>query len=254
VGDDVDGWKIGDPVCALLPGGGYAEFAVADVGVLLPVPAAIDLVEAAGLPEAAFTAWTNIVDTGRLQPGETLLVHGGTSGIGSLAIQIFAGRGHRIFTTAGSDEKCQAARRFGAARAINYHAEDFVAVVKDETGGQGVDVILDMVGGSYIQRNIDAAASWARIVNIAYQESFRAEVNFAPVLTKRLTLAATTLRGRDAAQKKAIRDALLAEVWPHLETGVKPVIDRVFPLDQAGQAHEFMARTGHIGKILLRMA
>lgn len=254
LGDDVDGWKIGDPVCALLPGGGYAEFAVADVGVLSPVPAAIDLVEAAGLPEAAFTAWTNIVDTGRLQPGETLLVHGGTSGIGSLAIQIFAGRGHRIFTTAGSDEKCQAARRFGAARAINYHAEDFVAVVKDETGGQGVDVILDMVGGSYIQRNIDAAASWARIVNIAYQESFRAEVNFAPVLTKRLTLAATTLRGRDAAQKKAIRDALLAEVWPHLETGVKPVIDRVFPLDQAGQAHEFMARTGHIGKILLRMA
>jgi NADPH:quinone reductase-like Zn-dependent oxidoreductase len=210
-------------------------------------------VEAAGLPEAAFTAWTNITDAGRLQPGESLLVHGGTSGIGSLAIQIFAARGNRVFATAGSEEKCDACRRFGAGRAINYRSEDFVAVLKNETGGNGVDVILDMVGGSYIQRNIEAAAVWGRIVNIAYQESPKAEVNFAPVLTKRLTLAATTLRGRSPAQKQAIRDALLREVWPNLGEAVKPVIDRVFPLAQAVQAHEFMAKTGHIGKILLKL-
>jgi putative PIG3 family NAD(P)H quinone oxidoreductase len=251
LGDGVRGFDVGDRVCALLPGGGYAEQAVAHAGSVLPVPDGVDLVEAAGLPEAAFTAWTNIMDAGRLQPSETLLVHGGTSGIGSLAIKMFAARGHRVFTTAGSDEKCDACRRFGATRAINYRSEDFVAAVKEETGG--VDVILDMVGGSYIQRNIEAAALWGRIVNIAYQESAKAEVNFAPVLTKRLTLAATTLRGRSPAQKQAIRDALLREVWPVLGGAVKPVIDRVFPLAEAGQAHDFMAKTGHVGKILLRM-
>ena len=253
LGEDVEDRKVGEKVCALLPGGGYAEFAVADAGCVLPVPESVDLIEAAGLPEAAFTAWTNIVDAGRLHTGEALLIHGGTSGIGSLAIQMFAARGHRIFTTAGSDRKCEAARGFGAARAINYRDEDFVAVVKEETHGKGVDVILDMVGGSYIQRNIEAAALWGRIVNIAYQESFKAEVNFRPVLTKRLTLAATTLRGRDPSQKQAIRDALTREVWPLLGTRVRPVTDRVFPLAEAGQAHDFMAKTGHIGKILLRL-
>jgi NADPH:quinone reductase-like Zn-dependent oxidoreductase len=191
---------------------------------------------------------------GRLAPGEILLIHGGTSGIGSLAIQIFAARGHRVFTTAGSEAKCEAAAKFGASRAINYRSEDFVAVVKAETGAAGVNVILDMVGGDYIQRNIDAAAVWGRIVNIAYQSGFKAEVNFAPVLTKRLTLAATTLRGRDPAQKRAIRDALRREVWPLLGTDVRPVIDRVFPLEQAQAAHQFMAKTGHIGKILLKMS
>jgi NADPH2:quinone reductase len=253
LGEGVRGFSIGERVCALLPGGGYAEYAAAPAGSMLPVPDGVDLVEAAGLPEAAFTAWTNIVDTGRLQDGESLLVHGGTSGIGSLAIQIFAARGHRVFATAGSDEKCRACERFGATRAINYRSEDFVAGVKMETGGKGVDVILDMVGGSYIQRNIEAAALWGRIVNIAYQESTKAEVNFAPVLTKRLTLAATTLRGREPAQKQAIRDALLGKVWPLLGTRVKPVIDRTFPLADAAQAHEFMAKTGHIGKILLEL-
>ena len=251
LGEGVEDRKVGEKVCALLPGGGYAEFAVADAGCVLPVPQSVDLGEAAGLPEATFTAWANIMDAGRLQPGESLLIHGGTSGIGSLAIQMFAGRGHHIFTTAGSDKKCEAARGFGAARAINYRTEDFVAVVKQETGGKGVDVILDMVGGSYIQRNIEAAAPWGRIVNIAYQESFKAEVNFRPVLTKRLTLAATTLRGRDSFQKQAIRDALAREVWPLLGTKVRPVTDRVFPLAEAGQAHDFMAKTGHTGKILL---
>jgi NADPH2:quinone reductase len=252
--DGVTGWRIGAPVCALLPGGGYGEFAVADVGCLLPVPEGVALVEAAGLPEAAFTAWTNIVDTGRLQPGESLLIHGGTSGIGSLAIQMFAARGHRIFTTAGSDAKCEACKTFGATRAINYTSEDFVAVVKEETGGAGVDVILDMVGGAYIQRNIEAAAAWGRIVNIAYQDGARTEVNFAPVLTKRLTLAATTLRGRDPGQKGAIRDALKREIWPLVGTRILPVVERIFPLSEAQKAHDFMAQKGHIGKILLKTA
>jgi NADPH2:quinone reductase len=253
LGEGVSGWKAGDKVCALLPGGGYAQEAVADAGALLPVPDGIDLIEAAGLPEATFTAWTNVMDTGRLAPGETLLIHGGTSGIGSLAIQMFAARGHTIFTTVGSARKCEAARRLGAVRAINYREEDFVAVVKNETDGKGVDVILDMVGGDYVQRNIEAAAPWGRIVNIAYQKGFRTEVNFTPVLTKRLTLAATTLRGRDPAQKRAIRDMLLREVWPLLGAQIRPVTERIFPLDQASQAHEIMAKTGHIGKILLRM-
>jgi NADPH2:quinone reductase len=247
------GLAVGARVCALLPGGGYREYAIAHESCVLPVPDDVDLVEAAGLPEAAFTAWTNIMDTGRLAPGESLLVHGGTSGIGSLAIQIFAARGHQVFTTTGSDAKCDAARALGAARAINYKTEDFVAVIQQETEG-GVDVILDMVGGSYVQRNIAAAAIWGRIVNIAYQESTKAEVNFAPVLAKRLTLAATTLRGRSWAEKGAIRDALAAQVWPLLGTRIKPVIDRVLPLADAQQAHETMAKTGHVGKILLAMS
>jgi NADPH:quinone reductase len=254
LGEGVSGWKTGDKVCALLPGGGYAEYAIADAGSVLPVPDRIGLVEAAGLPEAAFTAWTNIMDAGRLAPGESLLIHGGTSGIGSLAIQIFAGRGHRIFTTAGSDEKCAAAAALGATRAINYRSADFVAVVKQETGGRGVDVILDMVGGDYIQRNIEAAAQWGRIVNIAYRNGFRAEVDFTPVLNKKLTLAATLLRVRTPEQKRAIRDTLLREVWPQLGTHIRPVTDRVFPLEQAQKAHEYMAKTGHIGKILLEIS
>jgi len=253
LGDGVTGWKAGASVCALLPGGGYGEFAVADAGSLLPVPESVNLVEAAGLPEAAFTAWTNVVDTGRLQPGETLLIHGGTSGIGSLAIQIFAARGHRVFTTAGSDAKCEACVSLGAARAINYHREDFVGVVRSETDAKGVDVILDMVGGSYIQRNIEAAAVWGRIVNIAYQDGARTEVNFTPVLLKRLTLAATTLRGRTPDQKRVIRDTLSREVWPQLGTHIRPVVEQVFPLAEAQKAHEFMAQKGHIGKILLKM-
>ena len=253
LGKNVSGFTIGDPVCALLAAGGYAEFVCADSGSVLPVPASIDLIQAAGLPEAAFTAWTNVMDTGRLRPGETLLVHGGTSGIGSLAIQIFASRGHRVFTTVGSEEKCDAARKLGAARAINYRAEDFVAIVKDETGGKGVDVILDMIGGDYIQRNIDAASLWGRIINIAYQSGFKAQVDFAPVLRKHLTLAATLLRPRTADEKRAIRDALRSEVWPLLGTRIHPVTDRVFPLDQAQESHEFMAKTGHTGKILLKL-
>jgi NADPH:quinone reductase len=253
LGENVSGFAIGDPVCALLSSGGYAEFVCADAGSVLPVPANIDLIQAAGLPEAAFTAWTNVMDTGRLQPGETLLVHGGTSGIGSLAIQIFAARDNRVFTTVGTAAKCDVARKLGAARAIDYRREDFVAVVKEVTGGKGVDVILDMIGGDYIQRNIDAASLWGRIVNIAYQNGFKAQVDFAPVLRKHLTLSATLLRPRKTDEKRAIRDALRSEVWPLLGTRIHPVTDRVFPWAQAQESHEFMAKTGHTGKILLKM-
>ena len=254
LGEGVESFAPGDKVCTLLAGGGYAEFVLADAGSVLPVPAGVALIDAAALPEAAFTAWTNIIDTGRLKAGETLLVHGGTSGIGSLAIQMFAARGHRVFTTVGSDEKCEAAKAFGAVRAINYRHEDFVAAVKQETGGKGVDVILDMIGGDYVQRNIDAAALGGRIVNIAYQNGFKAWVDFAPVLTRRLTLAATTLRARTHTEKQAIRDALEREVWPLVGTRIKPAVAAVFPLEQAQKAHQFMAETGHIGKILLKMA
>jgi NADPH:quinone reductase len=252
LGEGVNDWTIGDKVCALIPGGGYAEYALADAGSVLAVPQGVDLIKAAGMPEAAFTAWTNIVDTGRLAAGETLLVHGGTSGIGSLAIQMFAARGHKVFATAGSDEKCDACRRFGAAHAINYKTQDFVAVARAQTE-DGVDVILDMVGGEYIQRNIHAAAIWGRIVNIAYQSGAKVEVDFRPVLTRRLTLAASTLRARTPAQKRAIRDALAREVWPLVGAGIHPVIEQVFPLESAQKAHETMAAQGHIGKILLSM-
>lgn len=254
LGENVSGFAVGDPVCALLSGGGYAGFVSVDSGCVLPVPAPVDLIEAAGLPEAAFTAWTNVMDTGRLQPNETLLIHGGTSGIGAIAIQMFSAHGHRVFTTVGSEEKCETARKLGAARAINYRAEDFVAIVKEETGGKGVDVILDMVGGDYIQRNIAAAAKRGRIVNIAYQNGFQTQVDFAPVLRKHLTLAATTLRPRTAPEKRAIRDALLREVWPLLGSRFQPVTAQIFPLERAQEAHEFMAKTGHTGKILLRNA
>ncbi len=211
------------------------------------------MIEAAAVPETFFTVWANLFQIGGAKAPDRILIHGGTSGIGSLGIQIFAARGHKIFTTVGSDAKCEAALSFGAVRAINYAREDFVELIKAETDSKGVDVILDMVGADYIQRNIEAAAIWGRIVNIAYQKGSKAEVNFAPVLTKRLTLAATTLRGRTPEQKRAIRDALKAEVWPLVGNRIKPVIARIFPLAEAQQAHEFMAKTGHIGKILLRM-
>ena len=226
LGNGVSGWSIGDRVCALLAGGGYVEQAIADEGLLLPVPETVDLVEAAGLPEALFTAWTNVMDTGRLQPGESLLIHGGTSGIGSIAIQMFAARGNRIFTTVGSAKKCEVARALGAGRAVNYHEEDFVAVVK-ATPGKGVDVILDMVGGLYVQRNMSAASVWGRIVNIAYQDGAKVSLDLGPLLMKRLTLAATTLRARSSAEKGAIRDALLDRIWPMVADGrIRPVVDR----------------------------
>jgi NADPH:quinone reductase len=245
-------YKKGDSVCALLGGGGYAEYASADIGCVLPLPASLDPVDAASLPEALFTAWTNIVDTGRLKPGETLLVHGGTSGIGVIAIQLFAALGHDIFTTAGSAEKCALCETLGAKRAINYKSEDFVAVVKDITQRKGVDVILDMVGGAYVQRNMSAASVWGRIVNIAYQDGARVALDLGPLLMKRLTLAATTLRSRTSDEKAAIRDALLGRVWPLVGDGrIRPVVDRRFALADAQKAHEYMEKPGPTGKILL---
>ncbi len=252
VGEGVSGFDVGQQVCALLAGGGYAEYCTAPAECVLPLPKNVDVASAAALPEVYFTVWTNLFDAARLKPGERVLIHGGSSGIGTAAIQLCAARGHEVFATAGSAEKCAACERLGATRAVNYREEDFVEVVKQATGGRGVDVILDMVGGEYVQRNISAAGVWGRIVNIAYQSGMSATVNFGPVLMKRLSLLATTLRSRTNAEKATIRDAVQREVWPLVEAGkIKPVIDRVFPLAEAQAAHARMARSEHIGKILL---
>jgi putative PIG3 family NAD(P)H quinone oxidoreductase len=252
LGEGVAGHAIGDPVCALLMGGGYADYVNAAVECALPLPAGVSLTDAAALPEVHFTVWTNLMDSARLRPGESVLVHGGSSGIGVSAIQLLAARGHAVFTTAGSDEKVQACVALGARRAINYKTEDFVAVVQQETGGQGVNVILDMVGGDYIQRNMAAVATGGRIVNIAYQKGARAEVNFMPLLTRRLALLGSTLRGRSLEEKGAIADALRREVWPLVAAGkIKPVVEASLPLGQARKAHEIMAASRHIGKILV---
>jgi len=252
LGDGVSGLGVGDKVCALLAGGGYAEFCAVSEKCVLPIPEGVGLVEAAALPEVHFTVWTNLMDSARLKPGDSILVHGGSSGIGTAAIQLGAARGHTVFATAGSKEKCAACERLGAKRAINYRDEDFVDTIKKETGGRGVDVILDMVGGDYIQRNFSAAAVWGRIVNIAFQSGMSANVNFAGMLMKRLTFMATTLRARSNEEKGAIRDALAREVWPLIEQGrIKPIIDEIFPLGDAQAAHTRMSGGEHIGKILL---
>ena len=246
--------QVGDRVCALLPGGGYADYALADDCCVLPVPAGLALADAAALPEALFTVWTNLIDTAGLKSGETVLIHGGSSGIGTAAIQLARVLGAEVLVTAGGAENCQRCVELGAAQAIDYHAEDFVAGVAAATNGHGADVILDMVGGDYIGRNFAAAAKGGRIVNIAFQKGATATVNFAPMLQKRLTFTATTLRGRTITEKGAIRDALLKNVWPRIEAGkIKPVIDRIFPLEEACAAHTHMAAGGHFGKILLRV-
>jgi putative PIG3 family NAD(P)H quinone oxidoreductase len=250
--ENAGGYQVGDAVCALLGGGGYAEYALASVECVLPLPPSLDPIDAAALPEALFTAWTNIAETGQLRPGETLLVHGGASGIGVAAIQMFAALGHTVFATAGSDEKCRLCETLGARRAINYRNEDFVAVTKELTEGKGVDVILDMVGGDYVQRNMTAAALWGRIVNIAYQNGAKVALDLNPMLRKRLTLAATTLRARTVMEKGAIRDALAEKVWPLVAAGrIRPVVDRRFALSEAQAAHQRMASGDHAGKILL---
>jgi NADPH2:quinone reductase len=251
-GTSAGDWRPGDTVCALLAGGGYAEFCTAPAQSLLAVPHRIDTTEAAALPEALFTVWTNLMDSARLAPGESVLVHGGTSGIGTAAIQLCTALGHTVFSTAGSAEKCAACERLGAARAIDYRREDFVEIVLGETGGRGVDVILDMVGGDYIERNFRALGLGGRLVNIAFQKGAKADVNFGPMLAKRLSFMATTLRARPNAEKGRICDALAARVWPLLEQGrVRPVIDGTFPLAEAQRAHERMRGGAHIGKILL---
>ncbi|HEX4078650.1 MAG TPA: NAD(P)H-quinone oxidoreductase [Rhizomicrobium sp.] len=251
-GEQVRECRVGDSVCALLPGGGYAEFCVAPATSVLPVPNRVAVKHAAALPEAYFTVWTNLMDSARLASGERVLIHGGSSGIGTAAIQLCSALGHDVFATAGSADKCAACEQLGARRAINYRNEDFVDVIEQATGGKGVDVILDMVGGDYIERNFRALARCGRLVNIAFQKGTRAEVNFAPMLLKRLSFLATTLRGRSNQEKNRIRDAVRARVWPLLETGrIRPVVDQQFPLSEAQAAHEKMRSSRHIGKILL---
>ena len=250
LGDGVTRWKVGDAVCGLLAGGGYAELASIDQGSLLPVPAGMDMVNAACFPEALFTVWANVFDRVGLKASEDFLCHGGTSGIGVMAIQMarVAGAG-KIFATAGSAEKCALATDLGADRAINYREEDFEAIVRAEGGA---DVILDMVGGDYVQKNIGAAKIDGRIINIAYQNGFQTTVNFAPVLMKRLTLAATTLRARPVPEKQRIRDAVEKDFWPHVVSGrIRPVLDSKFAFEDAEAAHARMGEGKHSGKIIL---
>ncbi|HEY1707681.1 MAG TPA: NAD(P)H-quinone oxidoreductase [Rhizomicrobium sp.] len=250
-GAGVTAFKPGDKVCALLGGGGYAEYAAVSQLCVLPLPREVSLIDAAALPEVHFTVWTNLMDAARLKPGERVLIHGGSSGIGTAAIQLCEARGHEVFTTAGNAEKVAACEKLGA-KAINYREQDFVEEIKKATGSKGVDVILDMVGGEYIQRNFSAAALWGRIVNVSYMSGMQASVNFAPMLMKRLSLMATTLRARSNEEKGAIRDAVQREVWPLIESGkIRPIVDHTYPLAQAGEAHARMAAGQHIGKLLL---
>jgi NADPH2:quinone reductase len=251
-GAGVSRFKVGDAVCVLVAGGGYAEYCVAHEGSALPVPKGVSLVDAAALPEAHFTVWTNVVDRARLKTGETLLVHGGSSGIGTAAIQLFAARGHRVFTTAGSADKCDACVKFGAVKAVNYREADFAEIVRAETGGAGVDVILDMVGGDYIKKNIGLLKTEGRLVNIAFQQGAEATLNLLVIMLKRLTITGSTLRARTAAEKAEIAQSVLTQVWPLIEAGkVKPVVDSVFKMDQVAEAQAKMAGSSHIGKILL---
>jgi NADPH:quinone reductase len=245
-------FKVGDRVCALVAGGGYAEFCVAPVGQCLPVPAGLSDVEAASLPETFFTVWSNVFDRGRLQPGETLLVQGGTSGIGVTAIQMAKALGAKVIATAGSDAKCEACLKLGADHAINYKTHDFAEEVKTLTGGAGVNVILDMVAGSYVAREIGCMAEDGRLVIIAVQGGTKAEFNAGVVLRKRLVITGSTLRPRPVAFKAAIAAALKDKVWPLLaRRDIKPVIHSVFPAAEAAKAHALMESNEHIGKIVL---
>ena len=252
VGEGVTEWKPGDKVCALTPGGGYAEYCIAPASNCLPVPKGLDFVQAASLPETFFTVWSNVFDRGALQPGETFLVQGGSSGIGVAAIQIVHALGHRVFATAGSAEKCAACVQLGAERAINYKTEDFVAVVKELTGGKGVDVVLDMVAGEYVPRELQALADDGRIVLIATLGGSKATVDLMEVMRRRLHLTGSTLRPRSAEFKAGIARALREKVWPLIEAGkIKPVIHATFPLADAAKAHALMESGTHIGKIVL---
>jgi NADPH:quinone reductase len=254
LGSDVSGFAIGAQVCALTPGGGYAEYVVTPAPQVLPVPKGFSLVEAAAVPETYFTVWSNVFDRGRLAEGETLLVHGGSSGIGTTAIQLAKAFGSRVFTTAGSADKCEACERLGADRAINYKTEDYGAVIKELTAKKGVDVVLDMVGGDYVQRDIDIMAPDGRRVSIAFLGGPKVTLNLTKVMVNRLTLTGSTLRPRPVAYKGQIAQALRERVWPLLESGkVKPLIFKTFPLAEAAAAHALMETSSHIGKIVLTL-
>ncbi|WP_285117394.1 NAD(P)H-quinone oxidoreductase [Leifsonia sp. fls2-241-R2A-40a] len=254
VGDDVTEWHVGDRVCALLPGGGYAELVTVDAGLVLPVPEGVDLVEAAGLPEVAATVWSNVVDLGRLSAGDALLVHGGSSGIGTMAIQLGRALGADVIATAGSDEKAAFCREVGAQAAVNYRTQDFVEAAHAFTDGRGVDVVLDIVGGSYIARDLDALATGGRIVSIAVRDREPASVDMGLLMRKRASIHGTTLRARPLAERTAIIAAVREHVWPLVAEGrIRPVIDSVFPLEDAAAAHRRMESSAHRGKILLQV-
>jgi putative PIG3 family NAD(P)H quinone oxidoreductase len=253
LGEAPDGIKLGDKVCALLAGGGYAEYAVAPAPQCLPYPKGTTTLEAAAIPETTFTVWDNLFTRGRLAKGETVLVHGGTSGIGSTAIQLAAGIGARVFATAGSREKCDACKAFGAAAAFDYKQQDFLAEVLRETNGRGVDVILDIVGGAYFAKNLDALATEGRLVIVATLQGAKAELPIFKMMTKRATIAGSTLRARTVAEKGAIAKVLREKAWPLIEAGAKPRIHATFPLAQAAEAHKLMESSAHIGKIVLTL-
>jgi NADPH2:quinone reductase len=252
VGENVGDWREGQEVCALVAGGGYAEYCAAPAPQCLPVPRGLGLVEAAALPETFLTVWTNVFERGRLIPGESFLVHGGSSGIGTTAIQLARAFGVRVFATAGSVDKCAVCQQLGAERAINYRREDFVSVVKEATGGSGVDVILDMIGGSYAERNQQALAVEGRLVQIGIMEGSKITLDLLQMMVRRQTITGSTLRARSVADKAAIARLVQEKAWPLIEAGsIRTVIDRTFPLAEVAAAHRLMESSQHIGKILL---
>ncbi|WP_174626713.1 NAD(P)H-quinone oxidoreductase [Candidatus Methylobacter favarea] len=252
LGENISHLKLGDNVCALVSGGGYAEYCLASGNLCLPIPEGLSFIQAAALPETFFTVWSNVFDRAHLSPGETLLVHGGSSGIGTTAIQLAKAFNAHAIVTAGSDAKCEFCRQLGADAAINYKKLDFVGEVNNLTGDKGVEVILDMIGGDYFPRNIKCMAYDARLVQIAVQNGPKSEINLLPILLKRLTVTGSTLRARDEAFKAEIAKKLLKNVWPLLSRGeIKPVIYSTFMLNEAAKAHELMESSQHIGKIIL---
>lgn len=252
VGAGVERWRAGDAVCALVSGGGYAEFCVAPAVQCLPIPAGVDMVAAAALPETVFTVWSNVFDRGRLVAGETALVHGGSSGIGTTAIQLATARGARVLVTAGSDEKCRACESLGAAASFNYRTTDFVEAVKRFTDGRGVDLILDIMGGSYLPRNLAALAVDGRLVQIGLMEASQATLDLRSVMGRRLTITGSTLRPRSVREKGDIAARVEAEVWPLVAEGrLRPVIHQTFPLGRAAEAHRVMESSAHVGKLVL---
>ena len=252
IGEGVSDPAVGNEVCALLTGGGYAEYCLAPAPQCLPIPAPVSLTDAAALPEAYATVWTNVIDRGRLQDGESLLVHGGSSGIGTVAIQLARLFGARVFATAGTPAKCATCVALGAERAIDYRAEDFVAVLREATGGRGVDLILDMVGGAYLQRNVASLAIEGRLVIIALMEGAAAELDLARLMSRRLTVTGATLRARAVEEKAGILASLRDRVWPHFATGeLRPIVHASYPLAEAAEAHRVMESSVHTGKLLL---
>ena len=254
VGSSVTSWRPGDRVCALVSGGGYAEFCAVPAPQCLPAPRGMDVTHAAAIPETTFTVWTNVFERGSLRKGETILIHGGSSGIGTTAIQLAHALGAHVYATAGSAEKCAACESLGAQKAINYRQTDFVSAVKDLTNGRGVDVVLDMVAGDYVQRNIEVLAMNGRLVMIGRQGGVKSEIDVMPILRKRLVLTGSTLRTRSVEEKGALAQSVYRHVWPLFESGaVRVIVHETFPLPHAAEAHRLMESSAHVGKIVLQV-